>query len=218
MALDTIGESLLSSAGCQTVSKARDMSRDMALISCLALRTSIHCWESRSSISRFEWPGLKPNWWSEIRPLEKRKDLMSETMMDSITLLMIGRRLIGLSLQGSAITNLVLFFGIPVPWSIFRENYKFKFWFGYSIQIHPNHLSVLLTKTDQTIFHWMIIFNCLQLYNLFYAQIIIIKCLTVCVIQCVSSKICERWIPSVWNLHSQSKTSYMSHDQLSCTI
>ena len=32
----------------------------------------------------------------EIRPLEKRKDLMSESMMDSITLLMIGRRLIGL--------------------------------------------------------------------------------------------------------------------------
>ena len=30
----------------------------------------------------------------EIKPLEKRKDLMSEAMMDSITLLMIGRRLI----------------------------------------------------------------------------------------------------------------------------
>ena len=32
----------------------------------------------------------------EIKPLEKRKDLMSEAMMDFITLLMIGRRLIGL--------------------------------------------------------------------------------------------------------------------------
>ena len=38
---------------------------------------------------------------TEFRPLEKRKDLMPEVMMDSITLLMIGRRLIGLSLQGS---------------------------------------------------------------------------------------------------------------------
>ena len=37
----------------------------------------------------------------EIKPLEKRKELMSEAMMDSITLLMIGRRLIGLQLQGS---------------------------------------------------------------------------------------------------------------------
>ena len=42
--------------------------------------------------------------WSETKlmirnqALEKRKDLMSEAMMDSITLLMIGRRLIGLSL------------------------------------------------------------------------------------------------------------------------
>ena len=33
--------------------------------------------------------------WSESK-LEKRKDLMSEAMMYSITLLMIGRRLIGL--------------------------------------------------------------------------------------------------------------------------
>ena len=38
--------------------------------------------------------------WSEIKPLEKRKDLMSEAMKDSITLLMNGRRLIDLSLQG----------------------------------------------------------------------------------------------------------------------
>ena len=36
-----------------------------------------------------------------MNPLEKRKDLMSEAIMDSITLLMIGRRLIGLLLQGS---------------------------------------------------------------------------------------------------------------------
>ena len=64
--------------------------------------TSIHCWESRPpSISRVEWLGLKPNWWSEMKPLEKRKDLISEAMMDSITLLVIGRRLIGLLLQGS---------------------------------------------------------------------------------------------------------------------
>ena len=35
--------------------------------------------------------------------MEKRKDLMSEAMMDSITLLMIGRKLIGLSLQGSVL-------------------------------------------------------------------------------------------------------------------
>ena len=40
--------------GCQTVSKAHDMSRDMALISCPTLSTSVHCWESRSSISRVE--------------------------------------------------------------------------------------------------------------------------------------------------------------------
>ena len=77
------------------------MSRDTARISFLALRTSIHCWESRSSISRVEWPGLKPNWRSEIKPLEKRKDLMFEAMVNSITLLMIGRRLIDLQLQGS---------------------------------------------------------------------------------------------------------------------
>ena len=32
------------------LSKSRDMSRDMALISCLPLRISIHCWESRSII------------------------------------------------------------------------------------------------------------------------------------------------------------------------
>ena len=36
-----------------------------------------------------------------MKPLEKRTDLMSEAMMDSITLLMIERRLIGLKLQGS---------------------------------------------------------------------------------------------------------------------
>ena len=47
-------KSLVSRAGCQTMPKARDMSRDMALISCPALSTSIHCWESRSSISRVE--------------------------------------------------------------------------------------------------------------------------------------------------------------------
>ena len=33
--------------------------------------------------------------------VEKRKDLMLEVMMDSMILLMIGSRLIGLSLQGS---------------------------------------------------------------------------------------------------------------------
>ena len=35
--------------------------------------------------------------------MEKRKDLMSEAMMDSITLRMVGRRLIGLQLQGSVV-------------------------------------------------------------------------------------------------------------------
>ena len=64
-------ESLVSSAGYQTISKAHYMSMEMALISCLELRISIHCWESRSSISRVEWPDLNPNWWPEIRPLEK---------------------------------------------------------------------------------------------------------------------------------------------------
>jgi len=43
-------------------------------MSCLRLRASIHCWESQSSISKVEWPGLKPNWWSKIWSLEKRKD------------------------------------------------------------------------------------------------------------------------------------------------
>ena len=102
MALDTMGESLVSRAGCQTTSKACDMSRDMALISCLALRISIHCWESRSSHiqGRVTWSESKLMI-GNLKPLEKRKDLMSEAMMDSITLLMIGRRLIGLSLQGS---------------------------------------------------------------------------------------------------------------------
>ena len=79
----------MSRTRCQTVSKAYNMSSEMALISFLALRTSIHCIESRSSMSRVER-------WLEIKPLVKRKDLMSEAMMDSMTMLMIGRRLIGL--------------------------------------------------------------------------------------------------------------------------
>ena len=36
-----------------------------------------------------------------MKPLEKRKDLMSETMIDSMTLLMIGSRLIGMQSQES---------------------------------------------------------------------------------------------------------------------
>ena len=36
-----------------------------------------------------------------MEPLEKRKDFMSEVMMDSMILLIIGSRLIGLELQGS---------------------------------------------------------------------------------------------------------------------
>ena len=36
------------------ISKACNISWEMALISCLALRSSIHCWESRSSISSVE--------------------------------------------------------------------------------------------------------------------------------------------------------------------
>ena len=46
--------SLESRAGCPTVSKAQDMSRETALISCLTLRASIHCWVSRSSMSKVE--------------------------------------------------------------------------------------------------------------------------------------------------------------------
>ena len=84
------------------MSKARDMSRDMALISCPALSTSIHCWESRSSISRVvTWSETKLMIGNQAIGEEEGLDLMSEAMMDSITLLMIGRRLIGLSLQGS---------------------------------------------------------------------------------------------------------------------
>ena len=51
MLLDTIGREFGEQG---RVSNAHDMSSDMALISCLVLRTSIHCWESRNSISREE--------------------------------------------------------------------------------------------------------------------------------------------------------------------
>ena len=37
----------------------------------------------------------------QFKPLEERKNIMSEAILDSITLLMIRRRLIGLSLQES---------------------------------------------------------------------------------------------------------------------
>ena len=86
-------DSLESKARCQIVSKTRGMSRETALISCLTLRASIHCWESRSSMSKLEWPGLNPNWWFEMRLLDKRYDFMSTAMMHSTTLLMFGRKL-----------------------------------------------------------------------------------------------------------------------------
>ena len=47
-------------AGCQTESNTRDTSKETFLISCLRLRASFHCWESRSNTSRAEC--LKPNW------------------------------------------------------------------------------------------------------------------------------------------------------------
>ena len=58
-------ESLESKTGCPTLSKARDMPREMALISFLTLRASIHCWVSRSSILNSEKPGLILSWWYE---------------------------------------------------------------------------------------------------------------------------------------------------------
>ena len=48
-----------------------------------------------------EWPGVIPNWWSEMRVLEKWNDFVSTAMMDSMTLLMIGSKLIGLKWRGS---------------------------------------------------------------------------------------------------------------------
>jgi len=41
-------------AGCETVLNARDMYGEMALISCLTLRASIHSWEHRSSMFKVE--------------------------------------------------------------------------------------------------------------------------------------------------------------------
>jgi len=69
--------SLEINVGRWTLLTAQDMSKESALISCLTLRASIHCWESWSSMSKVEWPGLNLNWWSEIRPSEKRKDFTS---------------------------------------------------------------------------------------------------------------------------------------------
>ena len=57
LVLDAIGRPF----GCQTVAKAQDMSKKMALILCLTLRASIHCWESRSSMSKAELPGMNLN-------------------------------------------------------------------------------------------------------------------------------------------------------------
>ena len=50
--------SLVNSAGCLTISKVCDMSREMALISWLSFGASVHCWESRSSMSSVESPGI----------------------------------------------------------------------------------------------------------------------------------------------------------------
>ena len=47
--MDTIEREFGEQGRDQTIQKARDLSEEIALISCLALRTSIHCWESRSS-------------------------------------------------------------------------------------------------------------------------------------------------------------------------
>ena len=75
------------------IKNTRYISRETALILCLTMWPSIRCWVSRSSMSKVEWPGLNPNWWSEKRSLEKKKDFMSTAMMDSMTLLMIGSNL-----------------------------------------------------------------------------------------------------------------------------
>ena len=52
-------DSLESKAGCQTVLKAQDLSRETALISCLTLRVSVHCLVRRNSKSKVKWPNLK---------------------------------------------------------------------------------------------------------------------------------------------------------------
>ena len=53
LALDAIGgEFGEQGAGCQTALKARGMSEEMALISCLTLKASIHCLENKSSMCR----------------------------------------------------------------------------------------------------------------------------------------------------------------------
>jgi len=80
----------------QTVSKARDMSKETALISHRG--ADLYCCVIRSSMSKVEWPGLKPNWWSERR-LWKRKDFISTAMMDYTTIFRIGSELIGLQLK-----------------------------------------------------------------------------------------------------------------------
>ena len=66
LALDSIGKQFGEHVGCQTISKARDMPRETAFI-CLILKASNHCWESKSSTCKLEWPGLNPNWWLEMR-------------------------------------------------------------------------------------------------------------------------------------------------------
>ena len=49
---------------------------------------------------RVEWLGMNLNWRSDIRSLEKMKDLMSSVVMDSMTLLIFVSKLIGLQLRG----------------------------------------------------------------------------------------------------------------------
>ena len=78
------------------MSKARDMSRDIALISCLAFE-DLHplLGEQKQHIQgRVTWSETKLMIGNQ--DIGEEEGLMSEAMMDSITLLMIGRRLIGL--------------------------------------------------------------------------------------------------------------------------